>query len=97
MHSNEHIYLLFTNTPLTDFFITQQDAIYLLALGIICTAFAFVVSVEVMKSLSPYSVIMAVNLEPIYSIVLALILFGESEEMTTSFYIGGSVIILTVF
>ena len=40
---------------------------------------------------------MAVNLEPIYSIVLALILFGESEEMTTSFYIGGSVIILTVF
>ena len=88
---------LFTNTPITDFSITQQDTIYLLALGIICTAFAFVVSVEVMKSLSPYSVIMAVNLEPIYSIVLALILFGESEEMTPSFYIGGSVIILTVF
>lgn len=88
---------LFTNTPLSDFSISQQDTIYLLALGILCTAFAFVVSVEVMKSLSPYSVIMAVNLEPIYSIVLALILFGESEEMTSSFYIGGSVIILTVF
>ena len=88
---------LFTNTPLSDFYISQQDTIYLLALGILCTAFAFVVSVEVMKSLSPYSVIMAVNLEPIYSIVLALILFGESEEMTSSFYIGGSVIILTVF
>ncbi len=88
---------LFTNTSLNDFYISQQDTIYLLALGIICTAFAFVVSVEVMKSLSPYSVIMAVNLEPIYSIVLALILFGESEEMTSSFYIGGSIIILTVF
>lgn len=89
--------VLFTNTPLCDFSISQQDTIYLLALGIVCTAFAFVVSVEVMKSLSPYSVIMAVNLEPIYSIVLALILFGESEEMTSSFYIGGSIIILTVF
>ena len=88
---------LFTKTPLSDFYISQQDTIYLLALGIVCTAFAFVVSVEVMKSLSPYSVIMAVNLEPIYSIVLALILFGESEEMTSSFYIGGSAIILTVF
>jgi len=88
---------LFTNTSLSDFSISQQDTIYLLALGIVCTAFAFVVSVEVMKSLSPYSVIMAVNLEPIYSIILALILFGESEKMTSSFYIGGSVIILTVF
>ena len=50
-----------------------------------------------MKSLSPYSVIMAVNLEPIYSIVLALLLFGESEQMTPSFYIGASIIIRTVF
>ena len=88
---------LFTNTSFSDFSISQQDTIYLFSLGIVCTAFAFVVSVEVMKTLSPYSVIMAVNLEPIYSIVLALILFGESEEMTSSFYIGGSVIILTVF
>tara|TARA_B100000683_G_scaffold220310_1_gene217105 strand:- start:997 stop:1884 length:888 start_codon:yes stop_codon:yes gene_type:complete len=88
---------LFTKTPLSDFYISLEDTIYLLALGIVCTAFAFVVSVEVMKSLSPYSVIMAVNLEPIYSIVLALILFGESEEMTSSFYIGSSAIILTVF
>ena len=88
---------LFTNNSFSDFSISQQDIIYLFTLGIVCTAFAFVVSVEVMKTLSPYSVIMAVNLEPIYSIVLALILFGESEEMTSSFYIGGGVIILTVF
>ena len=88
---------LFTNISFSDFSISQQDTIYLFVLGIVCTAFAFVVSVEVMKTLSPYSVIMAVNLEPIYSIVLALILFGESEEMTPPFYIGGSVIILTVF
>lgn len=92
------IYLLFT-APLeiSTLAISQQDLLYLLLLGIVCTAFAFVVSIEVMKTISPYSVIMAINLEPIYSIVLALLLFGDSEEMTTSFYIGGSVIILTVF
>lgn len=88
---------LFTNHTLIDFKVSELDTIYLLALGVVCTAFAFVVSVEVMKTLSPYSVIMAINLEPIYSVVLALLLFGESEEMTSSFYVGGSVIILTVF
>lgn len=88
---------LFSNYTLSEFVVSELDTIYLLALGIVCTAFAFVVSVEVMKTLSPYSVIMAVNLEPIYSIVLALLLFGESEEMTSSFYVGGSIIILTVF
>lgn len=92
------VYLLFT-APLSTstLAISEQDFIYLLLLGVVCTAFAFVISVEVMKTISPYSVIMAVNLEPIYSIVLALLLFGDSEEMTPSFYIGGSVIILTVF
>lgn len=92
------IYLLFSEPfALSTLEISQQDFIYLLVLGVVCTAFAFVISVEVMKTISPYSVIMAVNLEPIYSIVLALVLFGDSEDMTTSFYIGGSIIILTVF
>ena len=89
--------LVFTDYTAVDFIISKEDLTFLLALGIVCTSFAFVVSVEVMKSLSPYSVIMAVNLEPIYSIVLALLLFGESEQMTPSFYIGASIIILTVF
>ena len=40
---------------------------------------------------------MAINLEPIYSIVLALIIFSESEHMNLTFYIGASVIILVVF
>lgn len=88
---------LFTNHKLSDFQVSELDTIYLLALGVVCTAFAFVVSVQVMKTLSPYSVIMAINLEPIYSVVLALLLFGESEKMTSSFYLGGGVIVLTVF
>jgi drug/metabolite transporter (DMT)-like permease len=79
------------------FKLSSSDLYYLLILGGICTSFAFVVSVEVMKYLSPYSVIMAVNLEPIYSIILALLIFEDSETMNNSFYIGGSIILITVF
>lgn len=73
-----------------------SDLSYLLILGIICTAIAFVVSVEVMKKLSPYTVSISVNMEPIYAIVLALLFFGESERMSFGFYIGASIIMLTI-
>ncbi|MDC3032273.1 DMT family transporter [Bacteroidota bacterium] len=77
--------------------ININDFVYLFLLGTICTAAVFVWMVELMKYISPYSLIMAINLEPIYSIVLALIIFSESEHMNLSFYIGASIIILVVF
>jgi hypothetical protein len=46
-----------------------------------------------MRHISPYSLIMAINLEPIYSIFLALLIFGDSELMSGSFYIGSAIII----
>ena len=88
------VYMLFSNSfSLADLVISWNDILYLTILGGICTSFAFVVSVEVMKFLSPYNVIMAVNLEPVYSILLALVLFGESESMNFSFYLGAVLII----
>tara|TARA_B110001454_G_scaffold176239_1_gene168280 strand:- start:2423 stop:2923 length:501 start_codon:yes stop_codon:yes gene_type:complete len=78
-------------------FITMSDFSYLLILGTVCTAGIFVWMTEIMRHITPYSLIMAINLEPIYSIILALIIFGDSEMMSTSFYIGGSVIIAVVF
>ena len=50
-----------------------------------------------MKKISPFTVNLSVNLEPIYSIILALIIFGESEIMTKGFYIGSIVIMISVF
>ncbi len=91
------IYMLFSNSfSMADLVISWNDILYLTILAGICTSFAFVVSVEVMKFLSPYNVIMAVNLEPVYSILLALVLFGESESMNFSFYLGAVLIIGTV-
>jgi len=77
--------------------ISVTDFSYLLILGTICTAMVFVWMTEIMKHITPYSLIMAINLEPIYSIILALVIFGDSELMSNSFYVGSSVIIGIVF
>ncbi len=77
--------------------ISLVDFSYLLILGVVCTAMVFVWMTEIMRHITPYSLIMAINLEPIYSIILALIIFGDSEFMNTSFYIGSAIIISIVF
>ena len=84
-------YFVFTNN------ITITDFSYLIVLGILCTAMVFVWMTEIMRHITPYSLIMAINLEPIYSIIIALLIFGESELMHTPFYIGSSIIIGIVF
>lgn len=73
------------------------DFLYVGILGLLCTSFAYIVSVDVMKELSPYTVVMAVNLEPIYSIVLAVLIWPESEKMSPTFYIGALIIIGIIF
>ncbi len=78
------------------FNIPAADYIYLFILASICTAYAFIASVYVMKVISPYTVVLTYNLEPIYGIILALILFPEKEKMSANFYYGAIVIITTV-
>jgi drug/metabolite transporter (DMT)-like permease len=65
-------------------------------LASLCTAYAFIASVKVMRFISPYTVLLTVNLEPIYGVFLAFIIFGESEKMSGMFYIGAAIILLTV-
>ncbi len=91
------IFLLFQGSFTIDFFRLQSlDWIYLLLLSSVCTAYAFIVSVDVMKHLTPYTVMLTINLEPIYAIILALIIFGESEEMNSEFYIGACIVLFVV-
>lgn len=79
------------------FQIQQMDVLWLLILGLVCTSFAFVMSVLVMRSISPFAVTLIVNLEPVYAIVLAFIIFGESERMHTGSYIGAALLIGALF
>ena len=74
-----------------------NDIFYLLVLGLVCTAFAFAVSVDVMKEISAYSVILSINMKPIYGIILAYLIFGESEQMSIGFYFGTIIILSSVF
>jgi drug/metabolite transporter (DMT)-like permease len=73
-----------------------NDLIYLLLLGIICTAFAFSTTVKIMQKLSAFQVVLAINLEPIYGILAAYFIFGESEHMSAGFYLGASIILASV-
>ena len=74
---------------------TRSDWIYLFILASICTAYAFSESIHLMKYLSPYTVMISINLEPVYGIILAIIVLGNQEKMSERFYIGG-LIILTI-
>jgi len=73
-----------------------SDLVYLLLLGIVCTALAFAVSVQIMKKLSPYTVSLSVNLEPVYTILLALCFYPDKEVMSAGFYAGTAILIGTV-
>ena len=65
-------------------------------LGSVCTAYAFMASVYLLKFISPYSVVLTYNLEPIYGIIMAVIFFGNNEKMSFSFYVGLFLIIFSV-
>ena len=78
------------------FQLSFSDWVYLFILASVCTAYAFISSVHIMKYISPYTVVLTYNLEPIYGIVLALLIFPESETMRPQFYVGACLIVCTV-
>lgn len=81
----------------TEFFnISSADLWYLFILASVCTAYAFIASVAVMKHLSPYTVMLTINLEPVYGILLAFLVFGNEEQMNPGFYYGAAIILSTV-
>ncbi len=91
------IYLFFDSKFTTSFFqVSSRDWILILILSSVCTAYAFTASVNVMKKLSPYTVMLTTNLEPVYGIFLAYFIIGEDEKMSLPFYIGSIIILLTV-
>ena len=70
--------------------------LYIFILGSVCTAYAFIASVYLLKFITPYSVVLTYNLEPIYGILLALLFFGDNEKMSFQFYIGLFLILSSV-
>jgi len=90
------LYMLITNRFDAGLVLQQSDLFFLILLGTVCTAAAYVMAVAVMKELSAFTVALATNLEPIYGIILALIFFGSNEKMSLGFYAGAIIVLGTV-
>jgi drug/metabolite transporter (DMT)-like permease len=75
---------------------TWTDWVCILILALVCSVYAFSVSVELMKRLSVFFMQLTLNLEPVYGIVLAVLIFGKTEKMNLQFYIGTCIILLAV-
>ncbi|KFF11953.1 permease [Chryseobacterium soli] len=76
--------------------INYKDLALICLLASVFTAFPMLESVKLMKYISPFTLILTVNLEPVYGIILAFFIFGESEHMSPVFYIASAVMILAI-
>ncbi|MBT2623208.1 MULTISPECIES: DMT family transporter [Chryseobacterium] len=76
--------------------INYRDIALICLLASVFTAFPMLESVNLMKYISPFTLILTVNLEPVYGIILAFFIFGESEHMSPIFYIASFVMILAI-
>lgn len=88
------IYLYFF--PADSLVPTITDSGYMLVLSLLCTVYAMQLSYQALQHVSPFVMNLSVNLEPIYAIILAAIIFQEHKELNAGFYAGASVIILSV-
>lgn len=74
-----------------------HDGLLLLGLSLVCTLLPFALSLIALRHLSAYAVQLVTNLEPVYAIVLAIVLLGEQRELTPLFYLGVAIILVAVF
>ncbi len=74
-----------------------QDVAWLLALALGCTLLPFALSLVALRHMSAFAAQLAVNLEPVYAIALAILLLGEQRELTPLFYAGVAIILGAVF
>lgn len=76
---------------------SSADFSYLLVLALLCTLLPFVLSLLALRHLSAYASALAVNMEPIYAIILAVLILGEQRELGAAFYAGAALILAVVF
>ena len=85
--------LLSGKYSVVDFELKQLDILWILMIAWVCTSYAFNISIKVMQHLSPFTVMLIINLEPLYGILLSLAIWGEEELMSFRFYAGFIIIL----
>ena len=77
--------------------ISSHDWFYLLILGIVCTSLPYLVSMYILKELSPFTLALTLNLETIYGILFAFFIYKEHEQMTPTFFIATLILLSAIF
>lgn len=90
------LFFLFTGQISSVREISYTDIALVLLLASVFTAYPMFESVKLMKFISPFTLILTVNLEPVYGIILAFFIFGASEHMSPVFYIASFVMIASI-
>lgn len=89
-------YFLFTGDLSGIETISQKDFAWTLLLASVFTAFPMFESIRLMRYISPFTLVLAVNLEPVYGIFFAYLIFGESEHMSVLFYLASAIMLLAI-
>ncbi|MCC6447233.1 MAG: EamA family transporter [Chitinophagaceae bacterium] len=87
-------YLFFQ--PDIRFEMNSMDFLWLFVLSLFCTVLGQSLALSALKKLTPFTTVLLVNLEPVYGIILAMIFYHENKELGVGFYIGISLIALSV-
>ena len=91
------LFFLFTSGFHAEMFVLDADLLWkLLFLGVVCTSIAFILAVNATKHLGAFTVSLTINLEPVYTIILALLFYPQSEKMDALFYVGAGIIVAAV-
>ncbi|MFQ5447565.1 MAG: EamA family transporter, partial [Saprospiraceae bacterium] len=83
--------------PEAAFMPTGRDFLLLIVLALLCTTFTWVLALRSLKHLSAFASTLTVNMEPVYGIVLAILILKEHRELSTGFYWGVALIMVVVF
>jgi drug/metabolite transporter (DMT)-like permease len=92
------IFLAVNGNFSASFFVLDYSSIVgLLLLSLVCTVFPFIASVNLSKHISPYTIVLTVNLETVYGIIWAILFYQENKEVKPTFYIGVCIILMAIF
>lgn len=89
--------ILWWQSPETPLIPTTQDWIWLLVLAWVCTLLPYYLTLQAMRHISAFATNLTINLEPVYGVLLAAVLFREDKDLDPHFYLGMLVILLAVF
>lgn len=92
------VFIILNGYMTFSFFVLDQDSVVgLILLSLVCTVFPFISSVNLSKYISPYTIVLTVNLETVYGIIWAILFYNENKEVQPSFYLGVGIILAAIF